>query len=138
MTRLASAAAVAALAMLGTSCAPTADAGPGETSARAERQCFSTQQVRNFREGESGRLYLRAQRDQVFELNTSGGCLDLNAANSLVITSDPPLSGSRICTGEWARIGVPGSSAPSGVCRGRVDRVLTAEQVAALPGAHRP
>ena len=140
MTRLVSPAAVAALAVLTASCAPTADtAGPGDSaSTRPERQCFSTDQVRNFREGESGRLYIRAQRDQVFELNTSGGCLDLNVASSLVITGDPPLGGSRICTGEWARISVPGSSAPSGVCRARVERVLTAEQVAALPAAHRP
>lgn len=139
MTRLVKSAAIAAVAALGTSCAPTADSGPGETaSARPERQCFSTEQVRNFREGEDGQLYIRAQRDQVFELNTSGGCLDLGGAHSLVITGDPPLGGSRICTGEWARIGVPGSSAPSGVCRARVDGVLTAEQVAALPAADRP
>lgn len=138
MTRLVSSAAVSALAALAASCAPTADtAAPGETAARQERPCFSSDQVRNFREGGNGQLFIRAQRDQVFELNTSGGCLDLNVANSLIITGDPPLSGSRICTGDWARIAVPGSLS-SNVCRARVERVLTAEQVAALPGAHRP
>lgn len=139
MTRLVSSAAVAAFAVLTTSCAPTTDtAGPGGTAAaRPERQCFSSDQVRNFREGGSGQLYIRAQRDQVFELNTSGGCLDLNVANSLIITGDPPLGGSRICTGDWARIAVPGTLS-SNVCRARVERVLTAEQVAALPGSHRP
>lgn len=140
MTRLISSAAVATLTVVTASCAPMSNtAAPGDSaSARAGRQCFTTEQVRNFREGGPGRLYIRAQRDQVFELNTSGGCLDINVANSLVITADPPLGGSRICTGEWARISVPGSSAPGGVCRARVERVLTAEQVAALPSAHRP
>ncbi|MFN3931936.1 MAG: hypothetical protein ACK4JY_09330 [Brevundimonas sp.] len=140
MTRLTTRAALAALAVLGTSCAPTAESGIPEDSAavQPERQCFSTDQVRNFRDGEHGQLFIRAQRDQVFELNTSGGCFDVSTANSLVILGDPPLGGSRICTGDWARIGVPGSSAPGGVCRARVERVLTAEEVAALPGAHRP
>jgi hypothetical protein len=138
MTRLISSVLVAASTILAASCAPTTDAvGPGAQSG-AERQCFSTEQVRNFRDGEGGQLYIRAQRNMVFELNTSGGCLDLASATSLVITGDPPLGGSRICTGDWARIGVPGSTAPSGVCRARVERVLTAEQVAALPAARRP
>ncbi|MDY6925270.1 MAG: hypothetical protein SWI22_15075 [Pseudomonadota bacterium] len=140
MSRLVSSAAVAAFAVMGASCAPGLDTGlPADSaSARPERQCFNTNQVRNFRDGERGQLFVRAQGDQVFELNTSGGCLDVSTANSLVILGDPPLAGGRICTGDWARIGVPGSSAPGGVCRARVERVLTAEQVAALPGAHRP
>ncbi|MBU1385120.1 MAG: hypothetical protein KKE52_09360 [Alphaproteobacteria bacterium] len=136
--RLASAA-LAAFAVLGASCAPTVDTGvSGDSGAAAPgRQCFSTDQVRNFRDGEHGQLFIRAARDQVFELNTAGGCFDVSTANSLVILGDPPLAGSRICTGDWARIGVPGSSA-GGVCRARVERMLTAEQVAALPSVHRP
>ena len=139
MTRLISFTAVAAMAVLTASCAPVDGVVPGDSaSARPERQCFSTEQVRNFRQGESGRLYVRALRDQVFELNTSGGCMDLDVAHRVAITADPPLGGSRICTGDWARITLPGSAAPSAMCRARVDRVLTAEQVAALPSAHRP
>lgn len=140
MIRVISSAAVAALAVLTASCAPTADTTAPRASAAAgpERQCFSAEQVRNFRQGGSGRLYIRALRDQVFELNTSGGCMDLDVANRLAITADPPLGGSRICTGDWARITLPDSTAPSAMCRARVDRALTAEQVAALPAAHRP
>lgn len=140
MTRLISFTAVAAaMAVLTASCAPVDSVVPGDSaSARPERQCFSTEQVRNFRQGESGRLYVRALRDQVFELNTSGGCMDLDVAHRLSITADPPLGGSRICTGDWARITLPGSAAPSAMCRARVDRALTAEEVAALPSAHRP
>lgn len=139
MTRLVSPAAVAAVAVLTASCAPVG--GPGaavdSAAARPERQCFNAEQVRNFRQGGSGQIYIRAVRDQVFELNTSGGCMDLDFANRLAITSDP-LAGSRICTGDWARITIPGSASPVSTCRARVDRMLTAEEVAALPGAHRP
>lgn len=139
MTRLVSSAAVAAFAVLAASCAPTADTAGAEGNAATgpERQCFNSDQVRNFRAGGSNQLYIRSQRDQVFELNTSGGCLDLNFANALVITGDRPLGGNRICTGDWAQIRVLGTSQPSS-CRARVERVLTAEQVAALPSAQRP
>lgn len=139
MMRPISSAAVAALALAVVSCAPTADTvETADGGARPERQCFSVEQVRNFREGETGLLYIRAARDEVFELNTAGGCLDLNVATSLAITADPPLAGSRVCTGDWARINLPGSSAPMAACRARVVRVLTPEQVAALPSRHRP
>lgn len=140
MTRLISSAAVAALAVLTASCAPVDDmGGPGESAgARPERQCFSPEQVRNFRQGRTGQLYLRANHDDVYELNTAGGCTDLDFAQQLAITADGGLAGSRICTGDWARITVPGSTSRLSTCRARVDRVLTADQVAALPSAQRP
>lgn len=139
MTRLISSAAVAAMAALTASCAPVDGAGPGDSaSARPERQCFNTDQVRNFRQGESGRLYVRSLRNHVFELNTSGGCLDLDMAHQLAITADLPVGGSRVCTGDWARITLPSSAIPGSTCRALVDRALTAEEVAALPDAHRP
>ncbi|HYC75959.1 DUF6491 family protein [Brevundimonas sp.] len=141
MTRLISAAAVAALTALAASCAPTPDSGmDGDSaSARPERQCFSADQVRNFRQGRSGQLYVRVTRNDVYELNSSGGCTDLDFAQRLAITADgAALSGGRLCTGDWARITLPGSAAPVSTCRARVDRVLSAEEVAALPSAHRP
>ena len=139
MTRLISSTAVAAVAALTASCAPVDGAMPGDSaSARPERQCFNADQVRNFRQGETGRLYIRSLRNQVFELNTSGGCLELDTAHQLAITADPPLGGTRICTGDWARIALPGSAIPDGVCRAMVDRALTAEEVEALPSRVRP
>lgn len=139
MARLISSAALAVMTVLAAGCAPTADTGVAGDSAaaRPERQCFNADQVRNFRQGASGQLYVRAMRDQVFELNTSGGCMDLDAANRLAITADP-MVGSRICTGDWARITLPGSASPVNTCRARVERILSAEEVAALPAAHRP
>ena len=140
MTRPTLSIAVTAVALLAASCAPVTDgAAPGDSaSARPERQCFNADRVRNFRQGETGRLYIRTLRNEVFELNTSGGCLDLDTAHQLAITADAPVGGTRVCTGDWARIALPGSAMPDGVCRAMVDHALTAEEVAALPDAHRP
>ena len=141
MSRLISCSAVAAAAALAASCAPVAGAGaPGDSaSARPERQCFSAEQVRNFRQGRPGQLYIRVTRDDVYELNSSGGCTDLDFAQRLAITADgASMGGGRICTGDWARITLPGSASPISTCRARVSRVLTEAEVAALPDAHRP
>jgi hypothetical protein len=140
MIRLMSYPALAAAAALTASCAPTSDmAGPGAEGARPMTRCFSSEQVRNFRAGGPGTLYVRVMRDQVFELNSSGGCTDLDFAQRLAITPDVgALAGGRLCTGDWARITLPASSAPVQTCRARVSRVLTDEEVAALPSAHRP
>lgn len=133
--------AVAAAAALTASCAPTGDMGmPGSAaSADAGRQCFYSDQVRNFRAGGPNQLYIRAPRDQVFELNASGGCTDLDFTHRLVISPDGGgFVGGRICTGDWTRITLPASSAPVQTCRARVSRVLTETEVAALPDAQRP
>ena len=139
MTRLITYPAVAAAVALTASCAPNGDMAAAGAAAGPERQCFYADQVRNFRAGDSGQLYIRVMRDQVFELNSSGGCTDLDFTHRLAITPEPAsLAGGRICTGDWARITLPASSAPVQTCRARVSRVLTPEEVAALPNAHRP
>jgi len=141
MTRLTSSAALALAALLGASCAPTADTGMDgdRAEARPERQCFSPEQVRNFRAGRPGQLYVRVMRSDVYELNSSGGCTDLDFAQRLAITADGAgMAGGRLCTGDWARITLPGSTSGIQTCRARVARALTEEEIAALPDAHRP
>jgi len=140
MTRLIRYPAFAMAAALTASCAPTTDTtAPADGSVRSVTPCFNAEQVRNFRAGDGGQLYLRVMRDQVFELNTSGGCTDLDFAQRLAITpAGAGLAGGRICTGDWAQITLPGSAAALGTCRARVNRVLSEEEVAALPSAHRP
>jgi len=136
--RLALPIAVCAATLAG--CAPSPPSRPtlADGSATPVRQCFNVEQVRNFRQGETGQVFIRANRD-VYELNSSGGCTDLDFAYRLAIVPDVGgLGGGRVCAGDWARIVVPGSSAPSNVCRARIARVLTAEQVAALPSRFRP
>lgn len=141
MFRLISSASVAALTALAASCAPVSDgAAPGDIAAvRPEHQCFRPDQVRNFRQGGTAQLFLRVNRDEVFELNTGGGCMDVDFAQQLAITPDGAgIVGSRICTGDWTRITLPRSTPGNETCRARVERRLTAEEVAALPRAHTP
>lgn len=121
-------------------CAPmSGDAGRSGSAARPERQCFNVGQVNNFRQGRATEVYLKVGRSDVYRLDAAGGCNDLDFANRLAILPDGAgLSGSRLCTDDWARLVVPGSTTPASVCRVRISKRLTAEEVAALPAAYRP
>lgn len=124
-----------AAALLTVSCAPTTTSGESAETPLA-RQCFNVQQVTNFRQGSVNQIFLRVGRDDVYEMS-GAACRDLDFANRMAILPDFG-SSSRLCTSDWARVVVPGSASPTEVCRVRISRKLTAEQVAALPGAHRP
>lgn len=119
-------------------CAPP-PAGGGRTAPdRALRACFVTGQVQNFRAGDDQKLYLRAGRAGVFELETIGWCRDLDWAHALAIAPEFG-GGSRLCTDDRALIAYRGGGAmPNGPCRARVTRRLTDAEVAALPGRSRP
>ncbi len=115
-------------------CAPGAGGDLATASADA-RQCFFPSQVTNFRQGESQTLYVRAARDEVFELSSAGFCRDIETATSIAIR--PLYSASdRLCGGDDAVVAIGGSRDEP--CRVRVIRKLTAEEVAALPGRQRP
>lgn len=130
--------AVLSTAAVAGSCAPTPAGGGMTRPDRGPRACFVTGQVQNFRAGDDQKLYLRAGRAGVFELETVGWCRDLDWAHALVIT--PEFSGgSRLCTDDRAVIAYGGGGAmPNGPCRARVTRRLTDAEVAALPGRARP
>ena len=109
------------------------------SEARPERQCFNVGQVNNFRQGRATEVYLKVGRSDVYRLDAAGGCNDLNFANRLAILPDGAgLSGSRLCTDDWARVVVPGLTSPASVCRVRISERLTTEEVAALPAAYKP
>lgn len=95
-------------------------------------------QVSNYRRGETGQVFLRVGRKDVYELSASGGCPDLDFAQQIALVPDGGSVGSRICTEDWARVVVPGSTSPASVCRVRISRQLTEAEVAALPGRYRP
>jgi hypothetical protein len=132
--------AIAALGVLAAlaSCAPVADGGmAGNAPARA-RQCFSISQVDNFAQGRRDQIFLGVGRNDVYELDAAGGCPDMDFAIRLALIPDGGAVGTRLCTDDWARIMVPGSASQTSVCRVRVSRKLTAEEIAALPADHRP
>ncbi|MFP5295971.1 MAG: hypothetical protein ACLGG3_01440 [Alphaproteobacteria bacterium] len=125
------------LVAFGAACAPTVEGAEGEVPPRA-RQCFSIQQVDNFRQGRPDQVFIRVGRSDVYEL-TAAGCRDLDFANRLALVPDGVgLAGTRLCTDDWARIVVPGSVSANTVCRVRISRKLTEAEIADLPAAHRP
>jgi hypothetical protein len=140
MTRLLPSLSVLACAALAVSCAPTSEtAGADAAAAGDARQCFLPSLARNFRPDGPSRIYVRANDDRVYMLNTSGGCRDLDVTHSLSILPDGAgLAGSRVCTGDWVRVTTSGASVGPNSCRALVEKTLTAEEVAALPSAQRP
>lgn len=120
------------------SCAPVADGGMAGDAPPRARQCFSVSQIDNFEQGRPDQVFLRVGRNNVYELNAAGGCTDLDFASRLALIPDSGTIGTRLCTDDWARVVVPGSTSQTTVCRVRVSRKLTAEEIAALPANHRP
>lgn len=111
----------------------TTDAGRDANA----RQCFWISSIDNFRQGDAGMVYLKDRRDQVFEVGTGASCPDLETVNSLTIQS--AFSGSnRLCAGDPALISVRGPASPGTACRVQINRMLTPEQIAALPARQRP
>lgn len=103
--------------------------------ARPERQCFSPQQVQNFRTAGPTKVYLKVGASTVYELQTAGACTDLEDSYQLSIQ---PELGGRLCAGDWANIAMPGSAQSVERCRVQITKVLSAEEVAALPDRSRP
>ena len=131
----------AAFATALAACAPTpaTEAGMEGATSQASR-CFFTDRILNFAVDGSTKVYLRSHRGDIYELTNAGGCSDIDFASGLGVT---PLSGgsNRICVGEDARVqpikAGPADLAPT-QCRFTVARVLTSEEVAALPARARP
>lgn len=125
-------------------CAPTTPAASGPaaaagTEAASARRCFYTSQIRNFRSDRDRLLYVRIGRDEVFELVTIGACLDLESAIDIALVQRFGGGSGRLCLSDQVNVVI---SHPSpvhpGPCLARVERRLTAEEVAALPDRARP
>ena len=104
------------------------------TIGEADRRCFLSQTVVNFRSDNDTTTYVRAGRNGVFELK-SGFCRGLSSASSLAF------SGGQICTGETVDMNVSGRSLTNennNVCRAKLTRHLAPDEVAALPPRLRP
>jgi len=135
-SKLAAAAASVLAASSLAACAPAANTTTAATDGKVAR-CFRTDSVRNFRADRSTDLYIRSLRGDVFHINTSGGCTDLDSAISIAVL--PTGGGSdTVCVGDPVRILVPDASMGRGVCRGFVNKSLDAEEIAALPDRVRP
>lgn len=110
-------------------------AAPQSAAAQPERQCFSPQQVQNFRSAGPTTVYVKVGAKTVYELQTAGACKDLEDAFQISIQ---PEQGGRLCSGDWATLVTPGSTSPLEACRVQITKVLSEAEVAALPDRSRP
>lgn len=130
-------AAVAALVVA--ACAPMVSVGPRDRAAVVARPCFLPRTTVNFTVDRDTTAYIRAGRNQVFELS-SGGCRGLSAARSITLSavSNP---GSRACVGDTVGLTTAGPSLTdenTSQCRAQIARQLTEAEIAALPSRLRP
>ncbi|MBJ7318572.1 MAG: hypothetical protein KJ728_04810 [Alphaproteobacteria bacterium] len=137
LTSALAASTVAAMSL--SACAPAATkaAAAAADGDKSVARCFRADSVRNFRTDRQSDLYIRSLRDDVFQINTSGACWDLDSAVSIAVT--PTLGGSdTVCVGDPVQILVPNADPGRRTCRAFVTKSLTAEEVAALPDRARP
>ena len=120
------------------SCAPTP--GVDRRDGTPARACFYPDTLVNFRTSGDSIAYIKAGRNEVYELRAAGFCRNLASARALAIT-DVSAMGSRACVGDHVGMFVSAPGLDSGAdvpCRVQVARRLTAEEVAALPERLRP
>lgn len=117
-------------------CAPAQPTDVGYGAPSPSRACFIPDQVRNFNARDTGHMYVRDLRDNVFDVQISGACFELETANSMAITPYGG-GGGRVCEGDSVRIQVVGSR-PRTPCMARIGKQMTADELAALPSSYRP
>ncbi|HEV7353398.1 MAG TPA: DUF6491 family protein [Brevundimonas sp.] len=126
--------------VLAASCAPAVQTPleRAELRPNAIRHCVYPGQVRAFRAAGDGALIVRAGEGAVYRVRAPGLCPDLERAVTLSLRP-LPASSTRLCRGQDVEIFIeqprPTMAAP---CQARVEAVLTAEQIAALPPELRP
>lgn len=118
-------------------CAPSNEAatGAGPGAGGPERRCFQTGQITNFR-ADRQTVYVKVGQSAVYELSAAGACPDLDSAFRVAMVAVG--GGSNLCVDDPVTLVTPGQSSPVEVCRARIDRQLTDEQIAALPDRLRP
>ena len=131
MSRLALLAVMPVLAL--GACAPTTPKdGPSRLS-EASRRCVFADQIQGYT-AQKDSLYVRAG-SSVFKVDAAGYCPDLDHGISLGFQAQP--GSGQICVGDWINI-VTHDRALVGPCRARVEKSLTADEIAALPKGSRP
>jgi len=117
-----------------TACAST-DPGSETAGASTPRQCFTANNVRNFRVVDSRTVNVRAGR-QVYRLDMFGNCPDLRWTEGMALTTT---GGPTVCTGSGlgTNVVIRGTTGPQR-CSVQTVTLLTPEEVEALPPRNRP
>ena len=108
---------------------------PPGASAAAHRKCFFASQVNNFQAVDENTVYIKVGVRDVYEMKMFAPCRDVDWAHQIALTSH---GGSSICTGLDADVIAPGFGEPPHRCQVRDIRLLSPQEVAALPPKARP
>lgn len=111
-------------------------AGEGATS---QRRCFQPSTARSFRADDERVVYVRSGSSSVFELGIVGTCQGLESAVGISISERYAASRS-VCEGDPVELSIVGgpTALNGGRCSARVNRSLSADEIAALPDRVRP
>lgn len=115
-------------------CAPAGIKDGATSVAENGRRCAFIDSVQGYTVKDDT-VYMRAG-SRVYQLETAGFCPEVDSGIALGFKTLP--GASQICNGDWVDLIVPNRSSASGPCRAKVEKVLTKEEVEALPNNVRP
>jgi hypothetical protein len=116
--------------------ASVADSAPPDKKPQSAHQCFSRSMLSGFSAPDEHTLYLRANVNDVYRVETMGPCPDMDW--SLRLGLEDRGGGGWICTGDLAEVIVADRGIGHFRCPVRIGPKLTKEEVAALPRKSRP
>lgn len=115
-------------------CAPAVTKDGNTSVAETGRRCAFTDTVQGYTVKDDT-VYMRAG-SRVYQLETAGFCPDVDTG--IALGFKPLMGSTQICNGDWVDLIVPSPSSASIPCRAKVEKVLTREEIEALPKNLRP
>ena len=134
MTRAFSLATLSILGLALAACAPNGTEEGQIVTSNTGQRCAFSELVQGYTV-EKDTLYLRAGR-RVIQLEAAAFCQNIDTSYSLGFR--PQRGSSQVCVGDWIDIIPSDASMASGPCRAQVSRLMSPEEVAALPEKLRP
>lgn len=115
-------------------CAPAVTEDGTTSVADTGRRCAFIDSVQGYTVKDDT-VYMRAG-SRVYQIETAGFCPDVDTGIALGFKTLP--GSSQICNGDWVDLITPNRSSATVPCRAKVEKVLTREEVEALPKDVRP
>lgn len=115
-------------------CASSGAKDNGARPADTARRCVFIDSIQGYTVKDDT-LYLRAGR-HVYQLETAGFCPGVDSG--IALGFKPNLGSGHVCVGDWIDVVVPSASASAIPCRAKVEKIMTAEEIAALPKPLQP
>ena len=132
-----SVAAIVAMASLA-ACAPTSTPDTLQLASAdgAEAQsCLYMNQVTGYRNADENKLLITASLGRALEAEYIGRCPEMDPTVHIQIRPEKAVS-ARLCNGDYAKLTISNVGSEQSQCRVRIARLLTEEEVSAMPRGH--